>query len=97
LQNEPNLISLYYPTDVLTERTQFSLQEVVLTREGVEFIDENGGGAGVRLRKSGELKPKEVIARLRTLSQKLQSEHSHLATACLLRLDKPFNWGISRW
>jgi hypothetical protein len=24
-----------------------------------EFIDENGGGAGVRLRKSGELKPKK--------------------------------------
>jgi len=25
----------------------------VLTRAGVEFIDENGGGAGVRLRKPG--------------------------------------------
>jgi len=25
----------------------------VLTREGVEFIDENGGGPGVRLRKPG--------------------------------------------
>lgn len=28
----------------------------VLTREGVEFIDENGGGAGVRLRKPGASK-----------------------------------------
>ena len=26
----------------------------VLSREGVEFIDENGGGAGVRLRKPGQ-------------------------------------------
>lgn len=26
---------------------------------GVEFIDENGGGAGVRLRKPGETKPKK--------------------------------------
>jgi hypothetical protein len=25
---------------------------------GVEFIDENGGGAGVRLRKASETKPK---------------------------------------
>ena len=31
----------------------------VLTRAGVEFIDENGGGAGVRLRKPGETKPKK--------------------------------------
>jgi transcriptional regulator with XRE-family HTH domain len=31
----------------------------VLTREGVEFIDENGGGPGVRLRKSKEAKPKK--------------------------------------
>ena len=30
----------------------------VLTREGVEFIHENGGGPGVRLRKRSELKPK---------------------------------------
>jgi hypothetical protein len=28
----------------------------VLKREGVEFIDENGGGAGVRLRKPGSKK-----------------------------------------
>jgi transcriptional regulator with XRE-family HTH domain len=28
----------------------------VLVRAGVEFIDENGGGAGVRLRKPGEPK-----------------------------------------
>jgi hypothetical protein len=31
----------------------------ILTREGVEFIDENGGGKGVRLRKPGEAKPKK--------------------------------------
>jgi len=29
----------------------------VLTREGVEFIDENGGGAGVRLRKPSHKVP----------------------------------------
>jgi transcriptional regulator with XRE-family HTH domain len=32
----------------------------VLTREGVEFIDENGGGAGVRLRKPGDKGPKKT-------------------------------------
>jgi transcriptional regulator with XRE-family HTH domain len=31
-----------------------SALEAVLKREGVEFIDENGGGAGVRLRKKGQ-------------------------------------------
>jgi DNA-binding XRE family transcriptional regulator len=31
----------------------------IFTREGVEFIDENGGGPGVRLRKSNEAKPKK--------------------------------------
>jgi transcriptional regulator with XRE-family HTH domain len=31
----------------------------VLIREGIVFIDENGGGAGVRLRKSTEAKPKQ--------------------------------------
>jgi ribosome-binding protein aMBF1 (putative translation factor) len=30
-----------------------------LEAAGVEFIDENGGGAGVRLRKPGETKPKK--------------------------------------
>jgi transcriptional regulator with XRE-family HTH domain len=30
--------------------------EQVLTRAGVEFIDENGGGAGVRLRKRQQAK-----------------------------------------
>jgi transcriptional regulator with XRE-family HTH domain len=30
----------------------------VLIRAGVEFIDENGGGAGVRLRKPGDKGPK---------------------------------------
>jgi DNA-binding XRE family transcriptional regulator len=29
----------------------------VLIREGVEFIDENGGGAGVRLRRPRDSKP----------------------------------------
>ncbi len=32
----------------------------VLTREGVEFIDENGGGAGVRLRKADKKGPKKT-------------------------------------
>jgi DNA-binding XRE family transcriptional regulator len=31
----------------------------ILIREGVVFIDENGGGPGVRLRKSNEAKPKK--------------------------------------
>jgi DNA-binding XRE family transcriptional regulator len=31
----------------------------ILIREGVEFIDENGGGPGVRLRKSGKEKPRK--------------------------------------
>jgi transcriptional regulator with XRE-family HTH domain len=30
-----------------------------LRAAGVEFIDENGGGPGVRLRKSGKEKPRE--------------------------------------
>jgi DNA-binding XRE family transcriptional regulator len=33
-----------------------TLLKDVLTRAGVEFIDENGGGPGVRLRKSGKEK-----------------------------------------
>ena len=32
----------------------------VLSREGVEFIDENGGGAGVRLRKPSGKGPKKT-------------------------------------
>jgi transcriptional regulator with XRE-family HTH domain len=35
-----------------------SLIRSVLVRAGVEFIDENGGGAGVRLRKPSEKGPK---------------------------------------
>jgi DNA-binding XRE family transcriptional regulator len=31
--------------------------QAALQRAGVEFIDENGGGPGVRLRKSGKQKP----------------------------------------
>jgi DNA-binding XRE family transcriptional regulator len=34
-----------------------NLIKEVLIREGVVFIDENGGGPGVRLRKSGKQKP----------------------------------------
>lgn len=30
-----------------------------LENAGVEFIDENGGGPGVRLRKSGKEKPRK--------------------------------------
>jgi hypothetical protein len=30
-----------------------------LETAGVEFIDENGGGTGVRLRKSGKEKPRK--------------------------------------
>jgi transcriptional regulator with XRE-family HTH domain len=35
-----------------------SLIRSVLIRAGVEFIDENGGGAGVRLRKPSDKGPK---------------------------------------
>ena len=33
--------------------------EATLKRAGVEFIDENGGGAGVRLRKPGRSLPRK--------------------------------------
>jgi transcriptional regulator with XRE-family HTH domain len=36
-----------------------NLIKEVLIREGVVFIDENGGGPGVRLRKSGKEKPRK--------------------------------------
>jgi predicted transcriptional regulator len=45
-----------------TSRPRRSTVEVVkraFEAAGVEFIDENGGGAGVRLRKPGETKPKK--------------------------------------
>jgi transcriptional regulator with XRE-family HTH domain len=32
----------------------------VFNREGVHFIDENGGGAGVRLRKPSDKGPKKI-------------------------------------
>ena len=35
------------------------LIEKTLRAAGVEFIDENGGGPGVRLRKSGKEKPRK--------------------------------------
>jgi hypothetical protein len=41
-------------------RATLTLIKNVFTREGVEFIDENGGGLGVRLRKSSETKPKKT-------------------------------------
>jgi DNA-binding XRE family transcriptional regulator len=34
-----------------------ALIKAVLIREGVQFIDENGGGAGVRLRRPRDSKP----------------------------------------
>ena len=34
-----------------------ALIKCVLVQEGVQFIDENGGGAGVRLRRSSDGKP----------------------------------------
>jgi transcriptional regulator with XRE-family HTH domain len=40
--------------------TTLTLIKDVLTRAGVEFIDENGGGAGVRLRKPGGNAPKRT-------------------------------------
>ena len=36
-----------------------ALIESVFAREGVQFIDENGGGAGVRLRKPSDTKSKK--------------------------------------
>jgi predicted transcriptional regulator len=33
--------------------------QIALERAGVEFIDENGGGPGVRLRKSAKEKPRK--------------------------------------
>ncbi|HET9537435.1 MAG TPA: transcriptional regulator [Mesorhizobium sp.] len=44
--------------DELKERTIEALQHA-LEAAGVEFIDENGGGPGVRLRKSGKEKPRK--------------------------------------
>jgi transcriptional regulator with XRE-family HTH domain len=38
--------------------TLYLIKEVLI-REGVVFIDENGGGPGVRLRKSGKEKPRK--------------------------------------
>jgi transcriptional regulator with XRE-family HTH domain len=43
--------------DELKERTIEALQHA-LEAAGVEFIDENGGGPGVRVRKSGKEKPR---------------------------------------
>ena len=45
----------------IREPRRATLQVVrqALEKAGVEFIDENGGGAGVRLRKPGETKPKK--------------------------------------
>ena len=43
----------------LGDPATLSLIRTVLTKAGVEFIDENGGGAGVRLRKSAKEKPQK--------------------------------------
>jgi transcriptional regulator with XRE-family HTH domain len=37
----------------LGDESSLATIETALSRAGVEFIDENGGGAGVRLRKRG--------------------------------------------
>ena len=42
------------------QRYAIKLIKDVLTRAGVEFIDENGGGAGVRLRKADKKGPKKT-------------------------------------
>ena len=44
--------------DELKERTIEALQRV-LEAAGIEFIDENGGGPGVRLRNSGKKEPRK--------------------------------------
>jgi hypothetical protein len=42
----------------VTQANEAALRQV-LEAAGVEFIDENGGGPGVRLRKSGKEKPRK--------------------------------------
>jgi hypothetical protein len=42
----------------LTAANELAIRRA-LEAAGVEFIDENGGGPGVRLRKPSELKPKK--------------------------------------
>jgi transcriptional regulator with XRE-family HTH domain len=42
----------------LTAANDFAVRQT-LEAAGVEFIDENGGGPGVRLRKSGHPRPSE--------------------------------------
>jgi hypothetical protein len=37
----------------------FRRKDGSVTKAGVEFIDENGGGPGVRLRKPGKEKPRK--------------------------------------
>ena len=37
-----------------------NLIRAIFIREGIEFIDENGGGAGVRLRKPGKEKSRKL-------------------------------------
>jgi len=43
--------------------------ETVLTRAGVEFIDDNGGGRGVRLRKRA--RPREATIQLKERSMSI--------------------------
>ena len=42
----------------VTQANEAALRQA-LESAGVEFIDENGGGSGVRLRKSGKEKPRK--------------------------------------
>jgi transcriptional regulator with XRE-family HTH domain len=46
------------PATSLTISNDLAIRRA-LENAGVEFIDENGGGAGVRLRKPSEAKPKK--------------------------------------
>ena len=43
----------------VTQANEAALRRA-LESAGVEFIDENGGGPGVRLRKSGKEKPRQI-------------------------------------
>jgi hypothetical protein len=72
LQNEPNFFCIYKglvfaarprPTGPKPRRLQIGAVFVMVHRAfemaGVEFIDENGGGPGVRLRKPNQTKSKK--------------------------------------
>ena len=48
---EPLLVSSGRPTAILGDEASLAAIETVPRRAGIEFIDENGGGPGVRFRK----------------------------------------------